>query len=410
MAIIQGLGTPKRKSKEGFFAEYLAYTKLHESPEDFHLWVAMTLMAMTVKRNVWMNRGYYKLYPNIYTILVAESALLRKSSSIRIGLNLIKEAHPEGMNIFAQKITPEGLIHYLSLISEEQKKSEATIVSDELAVTLGNCAKDPTLLQLLTTLYDSADKFEYATISRGIEKCENICISMLAGSTPEWLKSSMPEDAVGGGFFSRLIIVNRLECGRRNPHPEDTITEELQEIRKVCVGELRAIGEIKGEFKWEPSAKRMFSDWYCDYNEPDQASAHLRGYYGRKGDTIIKLAMLCSLSTNDSLILTERDFNFALRLLGENETHLTDIINKMGQTQTGKDQSQVLSIIEKAGMISHSKLLQRVSYKYDKDMLRLICETLREAGQIDAGFDGKANFYCIKGHTLAKGLKQGVSN
>ena len=380
--------------------EYLNYTKSHESPEDFHLWVAMTLLAMAVKRNVFMNRGYYKLYPNIYTILVAESALLRKSSSIRIGLNLIKEALPTELNIFAQKITPEGLIHYLALISEEQKKSEATIVSDELAVTLGNCAKDPTLLQLLTTLYDSADRFEYATISRGIEKCENICVSMLAGSTPEWLKSSMPEDAVGGGFFSRLIIINRLECGRRNPHPEDTIDPEVKQQKETCIGDLRAIAEVKGEFKWEPRAKQMFSDWYCDYNEPDKAPGHLRGYYGRKGDTIIKLAMLCSLSQNDSLLLTERDFNFALKLLNENEQYLTDIINKMGQTQTGKDMAQVLNIISSAGFISHSQLLRRVSYKFDKDTLRLICETLKESGQIDAGFDGKANFYCAKGYDV----------
>lgn len=405
MAIIN-LSPPARKSKDGFFQEYLNYTKSHESPEDFHLWVAMTLLSMAVRRNVYMNRGYYKLYPNIYTILVAESALLRKSSSIRIGLNLIKEALPADLNIFAQKITPEGLIHYLALISEEKKKSEATIVSDELAVTLGNCAKDPTLLQLLTTLYDSADRFEYATISRGIEKCENICVSMLAGSTPEWLKSSMPEDAVGGGFFSRLIIVNRLECGRRNPHPEDTIDPQVKEQKEICIGDLRAIAEVKGEFKWEPRAKQMFSDWYCDYNEPDKAASHLRGYYGRKGDTIIKLAMLCSLSQNDSLVLTERDFNFSLKLLNENEQFLNDIVNKMGQTQTGKDQAHVLNIIQNAGFISHSQLMRRVSYKFDKDMLRLLCETLRETGQIESGFDGRSNFYCVAGYDIKKQLGQ----
>lgn len=400
MAIIN-LSPPKRQSKDGFLKEYIAYTKLHESPEDFHIWTALSLLSMATRRNIYINRGYYKLYPNIYTILVAESALLRKSSSIRIGLNLIKEALGDQLHIFAQKITPEGLIHYLALISEECKKSEATIVSDELAVTLGNCAKDPTLLQLLTTLYDSADKFEYATISRGIEKCDNICVSMLAGSTPEWLKSSMPEDAVGGGFFSRLLVINRTECGRRNPHPEDTISPEVSTIKQVCIGDLRAIAEIKGEFKWDPTAKRMFSDWYCDYNEPDKASAHLRGYYGRKGDTIIKLAMLCSISHGDTLIIGERDFNFALNILNENEAFLTDIINKMGQTQTGKDQAQVLQIIKAAGMISHSKLLQRVAYKFDKDMLRLIVETLRESGEIDAGYTGKAQFYWVKGFDVS---------
>jgi len=109
--------------------------------------------------------------------------------------------------------------------------------------------------------------------------------------------------------------------------------------------------------------------------------------------------MLCSLSSNDSLILTERDFNFALRLLNENEQYMQDIVDKMGQTQTGKDQNQVLNIITKSGMITHSKLMQRVSYKYDKDMLRLILETLREGGQIECGLtpDRKGQVYYAKG-------------
>lgn len=398
MAIIN-LSTPKRKSSDGFLRSYVNYTRTHEAPEDFHVWAGFAILSMAVGRNVFLDRGPVgKIFPNIYTILIAESALMRKSSTIRMAVNIAKEALGDSLHVFSQKITPESFVHYLAVLSEKEKRAVACIVSDELAITLSNCAKDPSLLQLLTTLYDCPGTWEYSTISRGIEKLQNVHISMLAGSTPEWLKSSMPEDAVGGGFFSRLLPVNRLEPSCRNAHPEDIDDVESLKFREMCIHDLRAIAQIEGQFKWSPKAKTMFADWYMDYNNPDAGPDALRGYFGRKGDSIIKIAMLTSISRDDSLIITDQDFYFALSLLTENEKSMADIVAKMGQTTSGKNLSHVLEVIRKKGVISHSALLRHFYYKFDKDELRLVVDTLRESDQIETVHpNGKGAVYCMKG-------------
>ena len=62
MALLD-LRLPKRAPGDGFLVNYLKYTTEHESPEDFHAWVAMSLIAVTIGRNVWLDRGFYRLYP-----------------------------------------------------------------------------------------------------------------------------------------------------------------------------------------------------------------------------------------------------------------------------------------------------------------------------------------------------------
>ena len=47
---------------------YLDYTSGHEAPEEFHLWVGMTILGAVLRRKVWFDNVYYRLFPNLYLI------------------------------------------------------------------------------------------------------------------------------------------------------------------------------------------------------------------------------------------------------------------------------------------------------------------------------------------------------
>ena len=55
---------------------------------------------------------------------------------------------------------------------------------------------------------------------------------------------------------------------------------------------------LAGEFEWSPEGKQVFSRWYINQNEEEirTAISFMRGYYGRKGDMVIKLAMISAAS------------------------------------------------------------------------------------------------------------------
>ena len=392
MAIIdlsETVGT--RKCPDGFISEYLKYTSRQESPQDFHQWVAITILATAVARNCYKDRGYYKLYPNLYVVLTAESATLHKSTALNIGVKMLRAAFGEKKHVFAQKITPAAMMSYLAELTTEMNAAEALIHASEFAVFLGRTNLDPTLLELLTDLYDAPDLHIYSTIGRGTQRCENICISMLAGTTPEWLKGALPEESIGGGFFSRLLIICRKETDRSEPFPEDIVGDNtLREAKDNCIHDLIHIGNLKGSFTWTNDARLFFEDWYSDFNQVRAAECDhaFKGYYGRKADTLIKIAMILSLDVSDDMVLEEKYLVEALALLNDNEGFMKSVTKYLGQTEAGRDAETVYKYIEKKVEVTHSGLLRAMSYKYNARMLNDILDSLEQAKAISVKREG----------------------
>jgi hypothetical protein len=274
------------------------------------------------------------------------------------------------------------MIHFLKNRSEKQGTAEGIIHASEFSVFFGKCAQDPAIIQILSDLYDCPDNWDYTTLARGQEKLEKVCITMLGGSTHDWFRTSLPEDALGGGFFSRLICVAREESGKRTPFPEDTVTPELMRKRANCVEDLKSIHQMCGEFSWDQDAKVLYADWYMNYFVTAGIPAVMRGYIGRKGDLLIKLAMLASASHSSNRVISTRDFQFALACLNENEQFLPTLVRTLGTTEEGKRSNRVLEIIKKQGTVSHSVLLQNVSHQMSAQDVKLVIDSLQESGMV----------------------------
>lgn len=383
----------ERNCTEGFFNTYMDHIGDQESPSDFHLWVAISLVATALGRDTYVDRGHWKTYPNLYVILVGASALTHKSTAIRIGTKLLRPALGDDFHPFSQKLTPEYFIHRLAKYYEETKKCEAFIEASELANLLGKTQLDDSILKVLTDLWDSPDQWEYGTIGRGEDTCYNLCVNILAGSTADWLKTSLPEESMTAGFFSRLVLVPRPPSGLKFPHLQVKESTEQRERKEWLKRDLENIGLLEGEFIWNLKASQMFEDWYCDHNNPEDAVKQLQGYYGRKGDFLIKLSMIHSANRSNSLRIDEEDFMFALRVLNTNEAYLQGIVDFMGTTEEGKKRNLVLDLLKKHGdWITKTKIAQSTSHKYNAEERRMILESLVEEDKVIIKTTDKGGF------------------
>src|SRR6266568_2702429 len=85
-----------------------AYTSTVESfidsPENYNLWVGATVIGATLKRHVWIGRGTWKLYPNLFTYLIGAPAI-GKGAAIEPGIQLIEKA--KTANILSDRLTME---------------------------------------------------------------------------------------------------------------------------------------------------------------------------------------------------------------------------------------------------------------------------------------------------------------
>ncbi len=366
--------------KEDWLHQYIEYTSSQESPSIFHLWCGISVIASTLARKCYIDRGYYTLFPNLYIVLVGASARVRKTTAVNTAYSIYKEANPERC-VLSQKITPEALIG--SLVKEKEKCgcSEGVMVSTELSVFLGSALRDDSLIQLLTKLYDCEEHMDYHTIIRGKEVCERVCFNLMGATTPEWIKTSMPSHAVGGGFTSRIVFIYQSEPERRIPFP--IVTPEQKVIRGKLVTQLREIGKLSGEYHLSKDARDWYEEWYCDVFHPERGDASLDGYYGRKHDTLLKIAMAISASRGGKLMIEEYDLVTALNALNENEKFLPEIMRSVMSTPQGEERNKILRAIYRKEEVGWVELLRGLSYCVNSQRLQEVISGLLEEGEIE---------------------------
>ena len=396
MANGNGNGKNGGRLLDDWLTAYADYTQETESPSLFHFWVGTSVIASTLERRCWIHRGYYTLYPNLYVVLIGASARVRKTTAIGIGYEVFRETMKEDVVIVSQKVTPEALI---SLFVEGYKKkgvSGGVIVCDELGVFLGGQAKNMDLMQLLTKWYDCPKHFEYHTMMRGKEVMNCVYCNMIAGTTPQWLKDSMPPHAVGGGFTSRIIFVYQDKPEKLIAFPE--LTPEMVALKVKLIHDLKAISRLSGQFSLTKKAREWYEGWYTEVFKPETTPyASLDGYFGRKHDTLLKVAMSLAVSKSSSLVVDEIELKMALRALNKNEQHLPDTLRLIQMTDVGENMEKVYRTICRKEEIDFVSLSRQLSYCLNTKMLEEVLTDL-VAGDRVVNYvkDGK-RWYKMKG-------------
>lgn len=378
---------------EDWLTAYTEYTSEQESPALFHFWAGTSVIAATLGRSCYINRGYYTLFPNLYIVFVGASASVRKTTAIHIAYDIFKEAFPD-TTLVSQRGTPEAMISSFVEGYKEKGVSEGIIVSDELEVFLGGHTRALDLIQLLTKWYDCPTKFDYRTMMRGKEEMNNVCCNMIAGTTPQGLKEGLPKHAIGGGFTSRVVFVYQSKAEKRVAFPQ--ITEEQKVLRRKLVHDLRVIGQMKGKFKFTHEGRESFEDWYTTIYNPNADHIALDGYYGRKPDTLLKVAMSLSASNSDRMEVDWLELKMGLNALKKNELEVGNIVRLIQTTEVGEEAEKVFRNIGKRGKIDFIQLSRNLSYCMNTKHLEEILSDLLSLDRIVAWSEGGKRWFKVR--------------
>lgn len=366
-----------------FLDQYMVYTRKSESPDAYHLWCALSTVASAVRRQVWVNMGHFKVYPNMYVVLVGPPGKCRKSVAINIATKLL--AGIKDVHMSADAITREALIRELKESSkkifigdeEEYDHSSVTIVSKELSVFL--TANNPDLLSLLTDLYDNPDHWEYRTKNSGWDKINNVWLNKLAASTPSWLVGSVPLSAIGGGYTSRVIFVVEHDVRQKVARPKLGPME--MEAMEWCMSKLMELSTVSGEIELTANADRWFEDWYMRSGEQKHTDARFAGYFERKHIHLLKVSMLLSLAYGLEAIDVPQ-LVMANKMLESMEEKMEDAFGAAGRSGNAADIDQVMSIMRSVKTITKSDLLNLTWRDITIDNLEKVLQQLVEMGEL----------------------------
>lgn len=377
---------------DNFIEGYLEYTSKQESPTQFHTWSAISIMASALSRSCWMHRGYYTLFPNFYIVLVAESALCRKSTATRLGMQLLRYT---GKDIINEKLTVAYLYKHLGAASKGSGTDAAVVIyAPELSVFLGQDAHSSGLIAAITSLYDCPEIVEYRTKSSGVDVIHNPVVNILGATTLDWMSTNLPGESVEGGFTSRVIFVVEDAPRHRTAWPNVTSTE--MDLKTKLIEDLLQINALSGQFNVTPEAMEIFNQWYVESKEPEDP--RLRGFFGRKGDHILKTSMIMSIATRDDLLLDATHVDLAIQAIEQVEKKMPTAFRGVAFSKTAKNVDRILHQIEKAGgIMGRAKLLKKNSCYLNSKEFQDVINTLIESEQIVQVSDAKNKLcYALK--------------
>jgi hypothetical protein len=360
--------------------QYLEYTNEHESPAMFHLWAGLTVVSGLLGRKVWMDKGFYRLYPNLFTVLVAGSARCRKTTAIEIAVGLAKNV--EGVRQLNGKVSAEKFLH-IHTIAENQPQKPTLIKADELATFLTRDGQGEKLIDVLTKLFDCPEQFTYDTITHGQKIIKEPYVTVLAGTTPETLDKVLPDTAVGGGFSSRIMFVYQADTEK--PRKDFQSPDEAHVFMQTELTRLAShIALISGVASLQPDAREYYDSWYQAIGPA--ADSRLDGFVARKHDHVLRVAMLlCASRIPDNLKIDIADIHSAIRAVETVERFLPSALSGVGSTPGIKSvQDRIMRHVQAHGRSNRADLLKKVYGMVDARQFNLIVDTLIQSGMLVA--------------------------
>jgi hypothetical protein len=304
--------------KGGFISDLTYALKGTETNTGFSIWTAVWAISTLLARDAWLKWFMRPLIPNFYVFLIAPPAICKKSFSAITASMLLQRvpdyfaargdhllAFKKNIAVLEERATTESLDILLtpeekpfvirtaesSRLLTIKKPPQFAICADELTTFLGGASYNVGLIDRLTKLYDCKDSSS-VTIGRGSKKFRDVFISMIGATTPDGIKYSMPENAFGGGFLSRVITVYSDIPFRIFPEPtqlagtpsEDDLVERLAWIAENCAG----------EYYFSEAAREYFKNWYIEWrtNMLDGRMSDNRYIDARFDINLRKLAMI----------------------------------------------------------------------------------------------------------------------
>ena len=344
---------------------YVEHCRHTESPEIFHFWTAVSTVAGALRRRVWIDERTFQWTPNFYIVLVAPPGIVAKSTSIRIGMNLLKQI--KGIKFGPQSMT------WQALLTDFKQAKDAILVEKEvfpmscltIAISeLGTFLRpdDGDLMNFLIAMWDGQqESFNRHTVGQGYTDILNPWLNVIGCTTPEWLERNFDRNAFEGGLGSRMIFAFANKKAKLIPYPSLVIPrEEYKANKRKLFLDLQEISNLKGEYVLSSDALEYGIDWYENLwtSNENNKGKHFSGYIARKQTHLHKLAMVIAASKRNKLLIFKEDMQEANGILEILEKDMRQVIDAIAAPSDSHAIKALREYIQQVRSIKLTQLYQ----------------------------------------------------
>ena len=354
------------------------YVEETESPRHFWLWSGLFILGSALQRRVWLPFGLDTIYPNLFVMVVAPPGWSRKGAPVGFAKKILEDI---GLPVGIDSPTKRHLTKRLASLSEteqffykgfKQPQAPLALISRELSTFL---AVDPkNMIEAITDLYDSHDKWDYGTSGKGEDILRNLCISCLFATTPDWIARNLPEEAIGGGFTSRFLLVSGVDRYKEVPVPPIP-PPPLYKKLKV---DLEMVAHLTGEFTWGEGAQELFIEWYGGIKKwaDSVGDDRLHSSFSRAHVQAIKTAMCLHVAQKNDLVIERNDMQRAISLIKATFATASEAFSSHGRSPLAISLDKIIKQVKMFKTITTNRLLKLNYRDVTKKTLMEILENM----------------------------------
>lgn len=387
-----------RRLAGDWLTSYLDFTSNLEAKEQLHLWTGLIVLSSAVRRQVYLDMEHGLIFPNLYVIIVAQSARARKSTAMDVGRDLLIDAIPD-IKVMRDSMTSQGLIKQLNRKTQgvrdgkivEELRSDVSIFADEVANLFSyERTRAAQMVIFLTRTYGCPAIYDHTTVRDSLVRLHNLYPVFLGGTDPHNLKV-LPEDAIGG-LTGRLIMV--IESQRREDNSgwkrDEAAVLKRKLLREYLIHDLQRISRLSGELKVNREAQDLYDSWYHSLSQKDTKDPQMDAFFQRCHTTALRLTSLLSLSESDELIVTPSQMKRGIEMIEMQRPASQQVTMWTGSSQYEQQRAKLIDFLQKSpgGAALRKTLLKFMGMGMEEfDKLR---KTLEEDGTLNPqGFLGR---------------------
>lgn len=369
--------------KESFIGKYLEFMSEQETPEIYDFMCACWCLSIAVGRECYVSRPKAPVRLNMYIILSSDSGVTRKSTSVRIATNLVRDFLTDTNNalvLIESKITTGQLQYELLEATRKFGKAHVAISASELAAVLSRSGGLSGLPALLTDLYDCPDvRTGGGTVMMGGGyNLKNVYASFIAGSTPSWLMRAVTPAIIEGGFTSRCYFIDGSSRKRSvawpNERDDSNAREQLRQQLREIAGRARDIRAIDVS----SSAIASFKQWYNA--RALHKDAYRESFEAREDAHVLRFAAL--LSINDQRwYIDVHDIKNAISIVSRikqdgQRLFSGTVVDRKDIRLVEKVRAELLAASQSG--ITQSDMLRAMRPKYKSEQVRSVLTIMHE--------------------------------
>ena len=361
-----------------------------EGADAFHYAAFLQVLGCTIGRRLHVYHAG-RQFPNFYVCLVGRSGLTRKDTTWSRAEGVLNDLHvyPEDDPSPPFKAV-RGLRSLEGLLGELAGERKVRLIMLGELLSLFAKASQQSLSNIipgLTEFYDMKDVMNPPVHQKDVKPAREPFLSIIAGTTQDWLRKALTERDIYGGFANRWLYFYGLP---KEPMPNPP--KVAQDKRNKLVQEINQIRDWTdsvphGEIAISEEASTLFDDYYRDFYRRCDQPGLIPTLIVRIQDFIWKIALLYAADTMSEAI--SRDHLEAAIAVGDYlEASVAEVFASFGESRGKQAETRVYEYLKVAGKpVSYRDAYRNLNLS-GKDLEAAIGPLLK-VGMIKNRYEGK---------------------